>query len=121
MKVKNMAQDQKTAYFKMNSVKREKMLNGLFSGGLALLLVAFSALFKNLVIICILSIFSLILSGSEIALKSLRSVKKKKFDDAMLVVLAVLVTFFLGRFKLQHLQWQFIKLPISLLHIFMGN
>lgn len=98
MKVKNMTQDQKTAYSKMNSVKRETMLNGLFSGGLALLLVAFSALFKNNAIICILSIFSLILSGGEIASKSLKSMKKKKFDDAMLVLLAVLVTFLLGKF-----------------------
>jgi len=121
MKVKNMAQDQKTAYFKMNSVKREKMLNGLFSGGLALLLVAFSALFKNLVIICILSIFSLILSGSEIALKSLRSVKKKKFDDAMLVVLAVLVTFFLGRFTIAALAMAIYKIANILITYFYGQ
>ena len=120
MKVKNMAQDQKTAYFKMDSIKREKMLNGLFSGGLALLLVAFSALFKNVVIICILSIFSLILSGSEIALKSLKTVKKKKYDDTMLILLAVIATLFVGRFAVAALAMAIYKIANILITYFYG-
>lgn len=121
MKVKNMAQDQKTAYVKMNSVKRDKVLNGLFLGGLALLFVAFSALFKSRVIICILSIFSLILSGGEIASKSLKSMKKKKFDDEILVLLAVLVTFFLGRFTIAALAMAIYKISSILITYFHGQ
>ncbi len=121
MKVKNMVQDQKTAYVKMNSVKRDKVLNGLFSGGLALLFVAFSALFKSNVIICILSIFSLILSGGEIASKSLKSMKKKKFDDEILVLLAVLVTFFLGRFTIAALAMAIYKISSILITYFQGQ
>lgn len=121
MKVKNMAQDQKSAYVKMNSIKRDKVLNGLFSGGLALLFVAFSALFKNHVIICLLSIFSLVLSGGEIASKSLKSMKKKKFDDEILVLLAVLVTFFLGRFTIAALAMAIYKISSILITYFHGQ
>ncbi len=105
----------------MNPVKKETMLNGLFSGGVALLLVAFSALFKNHVIICILSIFSLILSGGEIASKSLKSVKKKKFDDAMLVLLAVLATFLLGKFIVAAFAMAIYKIANIFITYFYGN
>lgn len=100
MKVKNMVQGQerKGTYARAKTKKKEKMVNGLITGALALLLAIVSSAFRSSVVICIFSVLSLLLSGGAAVSKVVTAMKKSKFDDSVFVLLAVLISFFIGYF-----------------------
>lgn len=93
----------------------------MLTGVLALALAVVGALFHNAIAVCIFCILSLILSGSETVSKFLKSLKKAKFDDAVFILIAVLVPFFLGRFVIAAIAMAIYKLSYVLVAFFSGS
>ncbi len=98
MKVKNMKQEIQGTYSKLYAQSKKNVTTALLVGGIALVLALIASLFKSPVLICIFSILSLILSGGEIVSKRIKTLSKVKVDDTLLILIAVLIPFFLGRF-----------------------
>lgn len=120
MKVKNMGQEHQSTYLNLYAHTKKKLTNGLLTGGVALILAILASLFNNAVVVCIFSAASLIISGSEAVSKLIKSTKKGKFDDAVFVLLAVLVPFFLGRFVIAAIAMAIYKLS-SVLILFVSG
>ena len=120
MKVKNMGQEHQSTYLNLYAHTKKKLTNGLLTGGVALILAILASLFNNAVVVCIFSAAALIISGSEAVSKLIKSTKKGKFDDAVFVLLAVLVPFFLGRFVIAAIAMAIYKLS-SVLILFVSG
>ena len=97
MRVRNMTNEHQSTYQKLYSYKKKKAKASFFPGILALM-IGLAALLFHPVLSCVFSLISLIISGGETVARSLRMMKKRKFDDGVFVLLAVLITFFLGSF-----------------------
>jgi len=111
MKVKNMTQEHQSTYVKQYSYKKDKLTNGLFTGVLALVFAMIAVLFTNRFLVCIFSILSLVFAGGEVLAKLTKGSKKSKTDDTILILIAILVLFFAGRFEVA-------AIAISLYRIF---
>lgn len=99
MKANKKGNASKYLYQKMYSYTKKKLGTSFLTGVVALAFAILASYCGN-VLACIFSIFALILSGGELFFKVIRSVKQGKADDGILVLLAVLVTFFIGHFAL---------------------
>lgn len=100
---------ERNLYQKMYSYKKKKLAPGFLAGVVALLMALLASICGN-VLACIISIFSLFISGGELLSKTLRGGKREKADDGLFVLLAVLVTFFLGRFAMAAIAMAIYKL-----------
>ena len=120
MKIKNMNQDYKSAYQKFILDKKEKLSHGFIIGLISLVLAIIASLFSSAVLVCILSLISLILSGGESFAKFIKSAKKSKFNDTVFVLLAIVVSFLVGQFVLAATAMSVYKL-LGVLMKFMTN
>lgn len=91
------------------------------TGGIALVIAVVASLFNNAAVIGIFSVVSLILSGGEVMSGFLKSAKKAKPDDNALVLLAVLVPFFLGKFTIAAIAMAVYKLLNTLIMLVFGS
>lgn len=121
MKVKNMGEERQSTYSKLYAYSRKNLKNSFLTGVVALVFAMIASLFNSAVLACIFSILSLILSGGEAISRTLKRSGKGKFDDSILVLIAVLVTFFLGKFVIAATAMAIYKLTQVLLMYLSGK
>ena len=122
MKVKNMGEGQQNIYTKLYAYSKKKQTNALLTGLIALFLAIVASWCSGIAVLaCILSILSLIFSGGEAVSRVLKKRGKSRVDDSVFVLIAVVVTFFLGNFSLAATAMAIYKLTQVLLAYFSGN
>lgn len=98
MKIKNMENNYQSTYQTLIINNKRKLTNNSITGIIALAIALLASFFSNSIVICIFCVLSLVLSGGEIFSKFIKAAKNGKFDDTALIIIAVLIPFFLGRF-----------------------
>jgi len=97
MKVKNMSRNRQSTYSKLMQLSNKNLKRNFLLGVIALVLAFIASLIKNNILCCIFSLISLVISGGETVFKLIKGTKDSKIDT-VLVVAAVLISFFMGKF-----------------------
>lgn len=121
MKIKNIGYEHQSLYLTRLPNKKKTLVNGFITGLIAFLLAIVASMFKNIVLVCIISAVSMIISGSEAMSKAVKAIRKAKPDDSVIVLLAVLVPFFLGKFIIAAIAMAIYKLFSVLILLIYGS
>ncbi len=104
----------------MYAYSKKNLQSSMLTGVVALVLAIIASLFGS-VLACIFSIISLFIAGGELVSKMLQGIKRGKVDDGILVLIAVLVPFFLGKFAIAATAMAIYKLSQTLLMYLSGR
>ncbi len=115
-----MTNENQSTYQRLYSYTKKKAKKSFFPGILALL-IGLAALLFHPVLSCIFSLISLVFSGGEAVARTIRMMKKGKFDDGVLVLLAILIYFFLGRFAIAAIAMAIYKLAGAMIIYLSGK
>ncbi len=116
-----MVNEREATYKKLYLNSKKKLTNILLTGIVALALAIISSLFNNGVLACIFSIISLVIAGGEYASKLLKSSKKSKDYDLLLILIAVALLFISGNFAVSALAMSVYKITSVLVMYFKGQ
>ena len=120
MKVKNMVRNRQRAYHKLIQLSNRKFKKNILVGLVALLIAFLASKVPNAFFMCLLSVIALVLAGSETVFKLIKGTKDAKIDT-ILVVVAILLPFCIGKFVLAATAMAIYKLSISVISLLLGN
>jgi len=98
MKVKNMVRNRQSTYSKLVQFSSKNLKSSFLVSLVALILAFIASIVSNSILVCLLSIISLVISGAETVFKLIKGTKDAKVDT-LLIVAAVLICFCLGNFN----------------------
>lgn len=120
MKVKNMVRNRQSAYLKLMQLSNKKFQKSILVGVIALIIAFFASKISNAFFSTLLAVISLVLAGAETVFKLVKGTKDAKLDT-ILVVVAVLISFCMGKFVLSASAMSVYKISTSVISLVLGN
>jgi len=120
MKVKNMVRNRQSTYLKLMQINTKNLKKGLLMGVVALAVAFMASKLDDGFFRWFLAILSFVIAGAESVFKLIKGGKDAKLDMG-LVVVAILIPFFMGKFVLAATTMAIYKIATTLISYMMAN